>query len=833
MSREHGKLFIASKGEVHIQDSASTHGTWIGPRRLASDESSALSHGDIITFGTTVTSGPVTYHARSFDVRISWTYSQQVSPSSMSSIISEHSGFRVPHEDVESISDESDPGSCQILRSHPRTFSVPSSGDEEEDSDSDDDIVIPSSRRSFLASANALNSQTPHSVLSNSHTKTGAHEGITMIDKALDDDSEDERPDDIPSGQGQQQLPGGRGVSAEDTADASMSITEIPDTFQSLDSHAFETQACPAGNNGYDRRGTEEPGFLQESEFHSGHKRDTSSVDSNRFTVESSIEGPVSFHIPVSASNSRQSILSPSKPHLEHEYGMSWQPVDTHEHVDNGYKRDGHSYIGNSISCPRSLSSTDEPKGKDSQIIKEPSAQARSGQGETSENARERDNGADASQHLYQKASLTSTKGDVTKGLSQVRPVSSNLPSDSTTPFDYSPSQATGYLSPYFHVSKESHSQPGLLETPSALHCPYPQHAAPILQESALTRARAPSPSDAALARKADLGRAENNNPPNAAVDNDTVRGSNRRKENELHQDPFAGSNYSLPPAKFFGDLRSDPSMSKHRSSLASLLAQASDDWQIGQASNLDTRRLNELDVQRPGNLNTEGSYNFDSQRTKPGEYKQGPFSRSFESFHSAAEPSHTDSRSTSPPPPKQCLVKLKFDHKTTDKHSHDPSSERLVYPDHQNSEHVKSSKVDISNLVNSHAEASRGKKRKLDVLSSGEPSSMTSSIRSPTLSTSMASPQKTIPGTEACNAASDEDETLSQELLHYLSQPDTDTVEEGPARKKSKPTMSRASTISKFVSGVCLGVVGAFAAFVAAAPADVWDEALREAVKL
>ena len=54
-------------------------------------------------------------------------------------------GFRVPDEDYHSYSDQSREGSIQIVESHPRTYSIPSSSDEETDSEEDDEIEIASS----------------------------------------------------------------------------------------------------------------------------------------------------------------------------------------------------------------------------------------------------------------------------------------------------------------------------------------------------------------------------------------------------------------------------------------------------------------------------------------------------------------------------------------------------------------------------------------------------------------------------------------------------------------------------------------------------------------
>ena len=54
-------------------------------------------------------------------------------------------GFRVPDEDYHSYSDQSREGSVQVVESHPRTYSIPSSSDEETDSEEDDEIEIASS----------------------------------------------------------------------------------------------------------------------------------------------------------------------------------------------------------------------------------------------------------------------------------------------------------------------------------------------------------------------------------------------------------------------------------------------------------------------------------------------------------------------------------------------------------------------------------------------------------------------------------------------------------------------------------------------------------------
>ncbi|KAL8963917.1 MAG: hypothetical protein Q9183_004848, partial [Haloplaca sp. 2 TL-2023] len=170
MSREHAELSTTIEGtdiRVFLKDLLSTHGTWLGGIRLAQGRA-LLRSGDIITFGSTVTSGPDTFPACEFEVEISKPSSEYVLPivaclllidpgsepavaGSSSSPVSERSGFHVPDTEMDSYtSDASDAGSCHIVDSHPRTFSVPSSCDEMDASDDDDDIVISASRRSRL-----------------------------------------------------------------------------------------------------------------------------------------------------------------------------------------------------------------------------------------------------------------------------------------------------------------------------------------------------------------------------------------------------------------------------------------------------------------------------------------------------------------------------------------------------------------------------------------------------------------------------------------------------------------------------------------------------------
>ncbi|KAL8826983.1 MAG: hypothetical protein Q9170_007196 [Blastenia crenularia] len=804
MSRQHGKLFLASKEEVHIQDSASTHGTWLGRRRLAANQSYRLANGDMITFGTTITSGPVTYLARSFDVRLLWA--ELVSPSSLSISEAEHSTFSVPNDDVESVSDDSDPGACQILDSHPRTFSVPSSDDEIE-VDDEDDAVIPTSRRLFLASVNAKASESSPVELSLSHnsnaheqsddqnqkersmSQTGSRTVPTAtdddpltVDDIIDDNSGDEGPDVIHSGQGRNTATG-RGDFVGDTAAASMSIEEIPDTHPSL-SH-LEPQSYNAGNDGHDRQGKESLSGNQEPDSCLGQSDDVDSESSEHCPTQSNARTRVFFHTPSIASTNASSndLFGPSKSKspCEDEEGCSNRSVDEQE-KDSSRQHDNYDY-----ESEFSYSQASSPSSDGSLA----SVEVRSSRSIVLPDNVERSSGPESNQSSYRNQSTADSKRNDTGEIPMTPLSSSHLPPEITS-FGY-PYTAANTHSPYPNVPRANRHLSDSLSFWSKTVEPYQQGTASITRDLHPTTVRPPSPSDAALVRKATLGRVENPQSYLGNADTSTPLGSYDCSGYDS-QPAFTRSGYGLPPAKFFGDLRSDPAMSKHRSTLASLLAQASDDWQVGQ-------------VDGP-NL----------QKSRSPDYQQGPFSRSFQSSQSATGPSNESSQSSIRFVQEDYLNELRRDR---------------IIRENQNQDQIKSNKVDISNLVNAQTESIRGKKRKSDQMSTEEPSSGTSSNDSHPLSLPAAVQGTNIAIERTCEITSADHEKISQEMARHLSQPDNKITEEGPARKKSRTSNSKASTIGKFVSGICLGVAGAFAAFVAATPADVWDEALREAVRI
>lgn len=149
----------------------------------------------------------------------------------------------------------------------------------------------------------------------------------------------------------------------------------------------------------------------------------------------------------------------------------------------------------------------------------------------------------------------------------------------------------------------------------------------------------------------------------------------------------------------------------------------------------------------------------------------------------------------------------------------------------------------DISNLVNSyHADIGKSLKRKAEEMARDETSS------GPTQESYVSSAEKTqahahdaqpreppvVAETETFVTQSESDDGVVSSATKTLTT-ETTAVTEEPRRKRSK-TSSPASApanssmgIGKFVSGVCLGVVGAAVAFIATIPASVHEEALRE----
>ena len=178
--------------------------------------------------------------------------------------------------------------------------------------------------------------------------------------------------------------------------------------------------------------------------------------------------------------------------------------------------------------------------------------------------------------------------------------------------------------------------------------------------------------------------------------------------------------------------------------------------------------------------------------------------------------------------------------------------SKNLTYKPEKESE-AQSSKINIANLVNdSHVENSRPLKRKADEMSSA--SEADDALEGVKIIESTKTPSNPLTKSAPACGSDQPQETQLPDAQMRDSLPPIETVPltqestlepvgesisissatdvreaEGPARKKARTSSHPPRGIGKFVSGVCVGLVGAFAAFVATIPASVQEEALRE----
>ena len=166
------------------------------------------------------------------------------------------------------------------------------------------------------------------------------------------------------------------------------------------------------------------------------------------------------------------------------------------------------------------------------------------------------------------------------------------------------------------------------------------------------------------------------------------------------------------------------------------------------------------------------------------------------------------------------------------------------------------SAKINIASLVNTdHAEINRSAKRKADDISSStecEDFVFNNAPKQSATSRSRFSDIPPPPSPYACQAEENETclpdaqsrdillpactESLTQEsVVESVAGPistTTITVSSeytGPAHKKARTSTSTSGGTARFISGVAVGLVGAFVAFVATIPASVREEALRE----
>lgn len=327
-------------------------------------------------------------------------------------------------------------------------------------------------------------------------------------------------------------------------------------------------------------------------------------------------------------------------------------------------------------------------------------------------------------------------------------------------------------------------------------------------QDSPLANARAPSPSDAALVRKATLVPGEGHKTV-AAVDHfREFYDPASRSYRSIGVNPCLNPAVGYPYSTSMTDMQWNDPAHEPMPPLECAYAPPS------QPPHYDSQSVNDGQ--------SEADNISPLQRTEPGCYQQGPFSKSYRSFRTIEIPPPSRQQSASPLPPKRCLVRLKYD-----KAGKVIKEKQTITSSRQKLDSVKPSKVDISNLVNPHADGSRSLKRKSDEMTSD---SITEKLQRSSVKTGGRKDAKS----KILDPTSPVIEPLTQGQAYDEMGLFVGAVEEGPVRKKSKTSnSSKAGTIGKVVSGVCLGLAGAFAAFVAATPADVWEEALREAVKL
>ena len=187
-----------------------------------------------------------------------------------------------------------------------------------------------------------------------------------------------------------------------------------------------------------------------------------------------------------------------------------------------------------------------------------------------------------------------------------------------------------------------------------------------------------------------------------------------------------------------------------------------------------------------------------------------------------------------------------------TDTDSPEIAQRPTCWPEPRKTSDQNCSKLNISSIVNAPLEEKpRSLKRKADEMRlSNEVDEVWSTIATPSslqaprqrpppspYSASAESREPSLPNAQArdllppVEASPLTQESIPEPVIAATSRSITTKAEqsEGPARKKTRTSKSPAGGIGKFVSGVCIGLVGALAAFVATIPASVREEALRE----
>lgn len=140
------------------------------------------------------------------------------------------------------------------------------------------------------------------------------------------------------------------------------------------------------------------------------------------------------------------------------------------------------------------------------------------------------------------------------------------------------------------------------------------------------------------------------------------------------------------------------------------------------------------------------------------------------------------------------------------------------------------SSRLNISDIVHPPLESSRNLKRKADEMSVDDAEVVPCVLPSE-------SSQEVLTDAQPRDVTSADEAILIEESSNIpvnggisVQRPSVSGSPE-PPRKKVKTSVSTAIGIGKFVSGVCFGVAGVFAAFIATIPLSVREEAMQELV--
>ena len=326
------------------------------------------------------------------------------------------------------------------------------------------------------------------------------------------------------------------------------------------------------------------------------------------------------------------------------------------------------------------------------------------------------------------------------------------------------------------------------------------EHRPPISQ-------RAPSPSDAALAKKADT--ADLRSKWASIVNSPTV--NDARKNQETHQPMYSNNwadNYSLNnpiPADSTGQsIFDDPDVESKRYEDGPFASKPSAERYPLFLPHLSQQPWRPCTIPSPAppqNHFTNGSQSLNVPVT--GESKLRFCSTMAEDFNDLPEG----------------LSSIWGDSKVL----------------HQGNE-GQSSKVNISDLVNSDSEGARNLKRKADHISTdSEIQAPVSPDTQALLSDNMKSQDVLLPDAQArdipeIDGSISQGSSIPSEVDQSHSSHVTNTTyATGPARKKLRTFAPSVGGIGKFASGICVGVAGALAAFLATIPLSVREEALRE----